>query len=349
MKVMHLLNTGKYSGAENVVCQIVDLMKDDVDFVYCSLDGEIKKVLADKDIMFVPLKKMSVFEVRRVIEEQKPDVVHAHDMRASFFAAMACGKTPLVCHIHNNAYDSRKMNLKSALFYLAAMKAKHVFWVSETSFSGYRFHSSFENKSSILLNVINVEKLYEKMREDKLSYHYDVVFVGRLTYQKNPERLINVLRVLCERNPSMKACIIGDGDLKEVVSSLIVKNHLESHIDLVGFKSNPLKMIHDSKVMLLVSRWEGLPMCVLEALALGVPVVSTPTDGIESIVVNGKNGFVCETDENLVDKIGDVIENAELQKSLSGESVRFSLYHNDKVSYSKKIMNVYVSAVKRRL
>ena len=341
MKIIHLLNTGKFSGAENVACQIIDLMKPDLECVYCSLDGNIRNVLEKRNIMFESISNMCVREIKRVVNKVRPDVIHAHDMRASFYAALACGSIPLICHIHNNAYDSRKINLKSLLFFYAALKAKHIFWVSDTSFSGYCFHSFLSSKSSILLNVINVEKVYEKMMCDVNSYSYDITFIGRLTYQKNPERLIGVLKKLLEVLPSFKAAIIGDGPLKDVMENLIKESNLENNVFLLGFQENPYKILKDSKVMLLVSRWEGLPMCVLEALALGVPVVSTRTDGISSVIKNGNNGYICENDDELVEKLTFILKNADKHCQMVGDSLQFSKRYNDLNTYKRELKNVY--------
>lgn len=341
MRILHLLNTGKFSGAENVVCQIIDLIKDDCNCVYCSPDGSIRNILEEKGINFEPISSMSVAEVKRVIRKFCPDVIHSHDMRASFFAARACGRIPLVCHIHNNAFDSRKINLKSVLFFWAARKAKHIFWVSNTALSGYCFHSFLTSKSSVLLNIINVEKLYEKMYADQQSYSYDVAFVGRLAYPKNPERLLLIFKRLANLLPSYKAAIVGDGPLKGSVENLIKEYDLERNVSLLGFQKNPLKILHDSKVMILVSRWEGLPMCVLESIALGVPVISTCRDGIDSIVETGKNGFICDNDNDVLDRLVELISNDGLYKKMSAECIEISKKHNDLVLYSKKIKEVY--------
>lgn len=59
-----------------------------------------------------------------------------------------------------------------------------------------------------------------------------------------------------------------------------------------GFRKNPYKILKNSQVMIMTSRWEGLGMCALEAMALGVPVVSTPTGGLCEIIEDGKNGFL---------------------------------------------------------
>ena len=80
MKVMHVLNSSNYSGAEKVVCQIIKSFREDgVEMVYCSPDGEIvRKMLAEQGVTFLPLKSMSVKNLRQVIQEQKPDLIHAH-------------------------------------------------------------------------------------------------------------------------------------------------------------------------------------------------------------------------------------------------------------------------------
>lgn len=343
MKVLHLLNTGKFSGAENVVCQIVDLIRDDIDFVYCSLDGSIGDVLFQRGIVFAPIKRMCVSEIKRVIREQKPDVIHAHDMRASFYAALSCGKIPLVCHVHNNAYDSRKINLKSVLFCIAAFKARHIFWVSDTSFSGYIFHHFFKKKSSVLLNVINISKLYQKMDEDVNSYSYDIAFVGRLTFQKNPERLIEIFRKLSLIKPNFRACVLGDGPLMPITENLVRTLHLEANVDLLGFQKNPYKRLFCSKTMLLVSRWEGLPMCVLEALALGIPVVSTPTDGLNAVVKNGINGFISNSDEEIVTELKNILDDESKLISLKENAKKLSLEFNDLSRYKENICQVYTS------
>ena len=100
------------------------------------------------------------------IKEYNPDIIHAHDMRASYITALVAKRTPMVCHIHNNAFASRGLSLKSVAFLLAARKAKHIFWVSESAYHGYIFKIFFRKKSSVLPNIIDVDALYDKMQKD---------------------------------------------------------------------------------------------------------------------------------------------------------------------------------------
>ena len=73
---------------------------------------------------------------------------------------------------------------------------------------------------------------------------------------------------------------------------------------LPGYMSNPYKALKSAKVFLMASRYEGTPMSVLEAMALGVPVVSTPVDGIADVVEPGINGYLEEEDDALAEKSG---------------------------------------------
>ncbi len=342
MKVLHMLQSNRFSGAENVVCQIISMCKRErMEFAYSSRDGQIREALKDRGIEFHAIRKMSIAEFRRVINEVKPDVIHAHDMGASFYASLACGNIPLISHIHNNAFNSRGFSLKSFLYYFAARKAKHIFWVSKSSYNGYAFHKSLESKSSILYNVIDIEALKRKMHEDSNEYDFDIVYLGRLTYQKNPHRLLNVFRNIKTKYPKVKIAVIGTGDLEDEIKQRSADFGLSSNVEFLGFKSNPSKILHDAKVMIMTSRWEGTPMCALEAMALGVPIVSTPTDGLKDVVSDGVTGFLSDVDDVLAQRCVDIIKDENLYHKLSVNSSLTAQKMMDMAKYTDAIMSSY--------
>lgn len=343
MKILHLLQSNRFSGAENVICQIVGMFKDDpnIEMVYCSKNGQIREALAERDVTYIPISELTVKEVKRVICEQKPDIIHAHDMRASYVAALACGKRRLVSHIHNNNFDSRGLSVKSLAYMLAAIKAKHIFWVSQSSFDGYAFHKLFQKKSSVLYNIIDIDALYERMNTDRNTYDYDVIYVGRLTYQKNPERLMHVFKKIVNRLLNVKIAVVGSGDLEDETKALCNEFELQNNVEFLGFQSNPLKMLHDSKVMIMTSRWEGTPMCALESMALGVPIVSTPTDGLRDLILDDKNGYLSDVNEQLAQKIVFLLENEKKRKTMSQKAIDMAVSYNDVNKYKHKILNAY--------
>lgn len=339
--VLHVLAMSTYSGAENVVCQIINMYKNDTntEMIYCSPDGSIREVLNKYRIPFEPMNKLSYDEIKRVIGKVQPAYVHAHDVRASLLAAFACGRIPFISHMHNNWENLRSLSVKSLLYLIPAMKAKNIIWVSQSAYEEYFFRDKFQDKSVVLKNIIDVNEI--RKRVTKVNNNYDIVYVGRLTYQKNPERLIAVIEKIAQCNKHIKAAIIGDGELKEQLEIMIKERGLSTAISLLGYVNNPLDIVKGAKVMLMTSRWEGTPMCVLEALALGVPVVSTPTDGVLDLIETNKNGYLSDDDNELADQVLKIIGDEELRRKMAEIAKRESETYNSVENYKKILDKVY--------
>ena len=269
MKVLHVLYSKIYTGAEKVAAQIIKAFEGRVDMAYCSLEcEEVWEILDGMGIRHYGVEELTPATLSRVIREYRPDVIHAHDMRTSFVAALCCGKIPLISHIHNNAYDARGLSAKSIAYLLAGFRAKHIFWVSNSSYEGYVFHRLFAKKSSVLYNIIDAKRIFAMRDSDENTYDFDMIYLGRLTYQKDPQRLMRLSAALKARKPDIKVAVVGAGELEEETKALCRELDLQDNVHFLGFQSNPIKMVADSKAMILTSRWEGTPMCALEAMAL---------------------------------------------------------------------------------
>ena len=344
IKVVHLLQSPRFSGAENVVCQIIRMFQRDetIEMIYCSPNGPIKEALVERKINFLPITDLTVKEVRRMIREVNPDIIHAHDMRASFVAAQACKTTRLISHIHNNSFDSRGISMKAIAFLRAGIRSKHIYWVSDSAYKGYKFHKFLAKKSEVLYNIINIEDLYNKMLLDDRAYNYDIVYLGRLSRPKNPIRLMKVFRGIVDKIPSVKIAVIGTGELNEETMAEASRLQLNENVTFLGFQNNPYKILHDARVMIMTSLWEGTPMCVLEAMSLGTPVVSTPTDGVKVVVENGKTGLLSESNQGLVDACCKIIEEDSFYEKLSNASIERARGLMDTDTYYEKIKKSYM-------
>ena len=82
-------------------------------------------------------------------------------------------------------------------------------------------------------------------------------------------------------------------------------------------------------------------MCALESLAVGTPVVSTPTDGLKDLIQDGVNGFLSDDDEQLAEKIIFLINNAQQKADISRNAVEMSVRYNDMAAYREKIIQAY--------
>ena len=81
-KVMHILNSSAYSGAEKVVITIIKNMPQEYKCCYVSPEGTIRKQLQKNDILYFGINRLSIRELRKILKEYQPDIIHAHDCRA---------------------------------------------------------------------------------------------------------------------------------------------------------------------------------------------------------------------------------------------------------------------------
>lgn len=345
VKVMHLVSTDIFSGAENVACQIINGFKnnDNYEMVYCSPLGSNEIPLKNRNINHLILKKFNYFYIKRAIKYFKPDVIHAHDIKASVIAALFSPKIKVVSHIHSNHENMRKLNLKTVIFNAFSKKMDKIIWVSDSALENYCFNKKnyLVNKSIVIYNVINPEEILKKSSEVSIKKSYDIIYVGRLTYSKNPIRLIELLSLIKSKYPDLSAAIVGDGEYKDAMLDKISELKLDENVDMLGFQNNPAAYMKKAKIMVMTSIYEGTPMCILEAIAMGLPIASTPTDGISKIVENGVNGFLSDSNEELANDIVEMLSDEEKYNLVKKNTIELNKKINDFSGYIKKIDEIY--------
>jgi glycosyltransferase involved in cell wall biosynthesis len=122
---------------------------------------------------------------------------------------------------------------------------------------------------------LSQEKLpdeYEKLFDDG---NFNFINVGRLTRQKGQWFLIRSFRKLVDKHPNGRLFIIGDGDLKDKLKTLINRLNLNNHVFLLGEQENIFPFLKNSHCFTFTSLWEGFGLVLTEALSLNLPVIST--------------------------------------------------------------------------
>lgn len=284
-KVLHVLSSRSYSGAEHVVISIIRNMPNDIESVYASPDGSIRDRLEAEGIRFFPLRKVCVSEIRRVVRLISPDVIHAHDYRASVVCSLSGVSVPVISHLHNNPPWLKTYHPFSFLYLLASMRFKKVLGVSNAIFDEYVFGHLIAQKSMVISNPIDVENIVERARiGEKSSRSYDIVFIGRLSPEKNPLRFLELMAKVVAQYPHVAIAMIGEGPLKAKCQVAILERNLSRNVELLGFVHNPMGILANSKVLCMTSDWEGFGLVAAEALALGIPVVATAVGGLSEII-----------------------------------------------------------------
>ena len=334
MKVVHVLNTGGYSGAENVVITIINhLKKKNVECVYLSPYGSIAKRLDQEGIEYYAVDHLSVSTLKKAFSDLKPDIIHAHDFNASVLSAFCFPKAKVISHIHNNTPWMKKMNLKSIAFLLASLRNNQILTVSDSVEKEFIFKSFVHKKIKCIGNPIDLSIIRNKADLEIIPEHYDILFMGRLTEQKNPKMITSVFKKLSERHPDMKIAIIGDGEEKAYFHSELDQYQ---NIEFFGFLDNPFPVVKNCKCLFMPSKWEGYGLVAVEALALGLPVVASNVGGLPGIVTN-ECGVLTENKQDYID---------ELEK-LAFDNDYYTLKHENALKRASELENIddYMSSI----
>ena len=121
-----------------------------------------------------------------------------------------------------------------------------------------------------------------------------IVGAGRLTAQKNFPLLINAFHAISNKYPDYTLEIYGDGELKTQLCELVNDLGLNEKVKFLGFVSNIKEYLQSASLFVLSSNFEGMPNGLMDAMALGVPVISTdcPAGGSKNLIKDGENGFL---------------------------------------------------------
>lgn len=192
----------------------------------------------------------------------------------------------------------------------------------------------------VIPNALTFSTAQQALLENK-----KVVAIGRYTYQKGFERLIDAWRIIAQQLPDWKLDIVGDGEARELLQQQIYTYGLEKKITLVHPTKDIEKIYLEASLIVLSSRYEGLPMVLLEAQAFGLPIVAFRCKcGPADIIDEGSNGFLVEEGdrEGLARQMAKIMTDEPLRKQMGKIAKEKSQRYNEEV-IMKQWMNLFHS------
>ena len=186
------------------------------------------------------------------------------------------------------------------------------------------FSKKVQQKSVVIYNPINLGKYSGAA----LNNEKDKVFVtaGRLMPQKNQETMIKAFAKVVKRYPDYRLKIFGDGPSREKLEQLIKSQELENNIFLPGNTKSLHEEIKNARAFVLSSDYEGMPNALIEAMCLGLPVISTKVSGATDLIKDHENGLLIEIsdEEALAHSMLELIEKPELAEKLAKNAVKIN-------------------------
>ena len=180
----------------------------------------------------------------------------------------------------------------------------------------------FIEEKNIYSVVIPNPKSFKSRQKSTLN-NKQFLAAGRLNYQKGFDLLIESFQLFSKINNKWNLVIVGEGEEKENLNNLINKYGLSERVKIHEFTDDIQKYFLNSSVLLLSSRWEGMPMIVLESLEMGVPVISYDISAVTQIVTNEREALITKkfNINEFANNMIRVAENSDIIKEMGKNSL----------------------------
>lgn len=312
IKVLQTIRQGKIGGGERHVIDLVESMDKSVfePIVLSFTDGEMISHLKSKGIEVHIIHTEKGFDykvwpkVTALIKERGISLVHAHGTRAcsnSFWSAKRLN-IPCLYTVHGwSFHDDQPFVQKKVRAFLEGVLVKQVdgtILVSDNN--GKEAKELFSPKKQFVIkNGVNLNRfaltdnhtVRQELGIDDATFL--VGYIARMTKQKDPLSMVRAMEIVAKQNENIKLLMVGSGELDNEVTTLIEELNL-SNIIRQPFRTDVPSILEVLDVYCLPSLWEGLPIGVLEAMAMGKPIIATAIPGNSELVEDDKNGYLFE-------------------------------------------------------
>lgn len=210
-------------------------------------------------------------------------------------------------------------------------------YIFQTQIVKNMFSPKIQLKSVVIPNAISNPEVYN-IKKDKEKKEKVIVSVGRLTEQKGFDVLIKAFSKIVKKHSDYKLEIYGNGPLKEKLKNLIEEMSLEQYVSLKGNSSNIIEKIYDKDIFVLCSRYEGMPNALMEAMAIGLPCISTDCiAGPSELIKNLYNGILVPVDDidSIEKSLNLLIENQKLKNELGSNAKKIMESHDIDFIYNQ--------------
>jgi glycosyltransferase involved in cell wall biosynthesis len=304
---------------------------------------------------------IALFEIYYYIKKNNIDIVHTHSSKAGILGRIAAkiANVKIIIHtVHGWSFNDYQCFSRRQLFIwlerLTARFTQQLIVVSRyDKQKGLSYRIGNEKKYSIINYSINYEefKIQDKDIRNELGINSGDLVIGMVSCfkpQKSPQDFIKLAYLIHQKLPNIKFILVGDGVLRKNIERLIRNHHLQSEVILTGWRVDIPRILSALDVFLLTSRWEGLPITVLEAMASAKPVIVTNTGGVSEVINEGETGFLVPPGnlEEMLKKATILLSSEELREKI-GQNARASLGSNfTLIEMAKKTQDLYSNLIK---
>jgi len=365
---VQLISTGGFYGAERTLLELATFLRDqgwDSRIVVLEGNGagEMTRRAADNGIAcqaFVTSGRLGVLpmlrRLRGTLAQESRAVIHSHGYKPDILLAALGVPRRLPCLATCHSWYSTTAKLK-ALEYLdkrAVRRFDHVVAVSDEIYRDLRASGMPDARVSRIDNAISIPVLDTHDR-NKIRAEWNVapgeklvVQIGRLAKSKRNALLLKVVADL-PADIAVRVVLVGDGEEREALGAYARELKIDGRVIFAGYRRNAPAIMAAADVLAITSNQEGLPIVILEAMAVGCPIITTAVGAIPQ-VLSGKSAWIIPVDDDaaLMQALREALgkTSAATDRAAQAKSVFLGSYERDVMG--QRYLDLYESAWRAR-
>jgi len=376
LKVMHIIDNLRMGGAEKVVATIAELLdkkRFEVSVCYFS-HGELADEMLKKNIAIhrIPLNKwlfpIFLFKLIKLMRQKKIDIVHTHLFTADVLgriAARLAGVRTIFCTLHTSyLYKARRDFVSRSKLFLDSITGNWFcdrFIAVSEQIKEYHFKKQgiAPQKTCVLGNPLRIGEFSPtatfnpRIKKAELGLERDsqiVLNVANLTVVKGQRYLITAMKKVVTMRPRAVLLMAGDGPLKQELISAFNSIGLDRHVRILGRRNDIAELLAVSNVFVLSSLNEGVSIALLEAMAMGKPIVATRVGGNPEVILDGIQGILVPSrdSEALANAIIELLGNEDIAGRLAKAAKEAALERFDAKVIIAELQELYLKSVNKR-
>jgi len=268
----------------------------------------------------------------KLIKAEKPDVVNVHIYMTRFaFLPVMFNHVPVRIHTVHVPFKAEASGLYRMLLKFAYKKGKFV-PVAVSKDVQRTIEEGSKVEAKCIYNGIDLNKFKTDV---KRSFKEDgtirIICIARFMPEKNHKMLVSAFNKVCQVYSNCKLYLVGEGTLKKQIQEMVSNFGIEDKVEFLGTRKDVPKLLNQSDIFLLSSNYEGFGLVIAEAMACGLPIVSTNVGAIHELIEHRHSGLLVEKGciDEFASAIIELIENESLREKIShnakDEVQKFSL------------------------
>lgn len=283
-----------------------------------------------------------ITKMRKIIKAYKPDIINTHRYVLPYVFMAAFRININLVHTVHSVAQKEQTNVGKCInkMLFRVFNVLPIALSREVQKTIHEVYGLPTQRIPVIFNGIDLSKCIVK-KNYKRNKNFNIIHIGRFMDVKNHALLIRCFAQFVKLHPDARLQLLGDGERREEMVQLVKELDITDFVEFAGLQSNVYPWLHNADLFILPSKFEGMPMTLIEAMGTGLPIIASDVGGIPDMLTSKKDALLIDPNEkDIIETLEFFYSNEGKRKELGQNALRKSVMFSSQ-TMAKKYIDVY--------